>query len=199
MLPGKELVAVALSGPSGGLLPAKIPFALLKKDFKEKYPAFAQSEALDVQDVPLDITVSRALGIMIGAWHCDLWDGMRLASRSSQSESFLPQRIVWQMRTMPHRIAEDNANGYRYSRRPSARQRRAGNETNRQRACRHHGGYEHLWIGASGSPADAFAVSLLSGACRTGLSVRSSSLEIGLASKSFKGHEYGDRRLQARC
>ncbi len=93
MLPGKELVAVALSGPSGGLLPAKIPFALLKKDFKEKYPAFAQSEALDVQDVPLDITVSRALGIMIGAGiviygtGCDLLAEAVSLSRFFRNES----------------------------------------------------------------------------------------------------------------
>lgn len=66
MLPGKELVAVALSGPSGGLLPAKIPKSLLKKDFATKYPQVA-GDGLDVLTIPLDINVSRALDIMIGA------------------------------------------------------------------------------------------------------------------------------------
>ncbi|MCC6509680.1 MAG: SLBB domain-containing protein, partial [Pirellulaceae bacterium] len=65
MLPGKELVAVALSGPSNGLLPARIPVNLLKKDFAKYYPTGGQE--LDVLDIPLDINVARELGILIGA------------------------------------------------------------------------------------------------------------------------------------
>ena len=65
MLPGKELVAVALSGPSNGLLPAKIPGNLLKKDFAKYYPS--SGDELDLMDLPLDINVAREFGIMIGA------------------------------------------------------------------------------------------------------------------------------------
>lgn len=66
MLPGKQLLAVALSGPSGGLLPAKLPVKHLNRRFVEQcIPAGV--ETLDVRDVPLDINVARSLDIMIGA------------------------------------------------------------------------------------------------------------------------------------
>jgi NADH:ubiquinone oxidoreductase subunit F (NADH-binding) len=66
MLPGKQLIAVALSGPSGGLLPAKLPVKMLNRRFVEQcIPAGV--EELDVRDIPLDINVARALDIMIGA------------------------------------------------------------------------------------------------------------------------------------
>ncbi len=65
LLPGKSLLAVAMSGPSNGLLPAKIPVSLLKRDFGKYYGT--DIEELDVLDIPLDINVARELGIMIGA------------------------------------------------------------------------------------------------------------------------------------
>ena len=66
MLPGKEIVAVALSGPSGGLLPPKIPIKALNRRFVEKHVPAGMTE-LDVRDIPLDINVARAMDIMIGA------------------------------------------------------------------------------------------------------------------------------------
>lgn len=66
MLPGKRLIAVALSGPSGGLLPARLPVKLLNRRFVEQcIPAGV--EELDVRDIPLDINVARAMDIMVGA------------------------------------------------------------------------------------------------------------------------------------
>ncbi len=66
MAPGKEIVAVALSGPSGGLLPPRIPVRFLNKNFVKNHVPPGILE-IDVRDIPLDINVSRALGIMIGA------------------------------------------------------------------------------------------------------------------------------------
>lgn len=66
MADGKSIVAVALSGPSGGLLPPKIPVRWLDRRFVEKFVPPGVTE-LDVRDIPLDINVSRALNIMIGA------------------------------------------------------------------------------------------------------------------------------------
>jgi formate dehydrogenase beta subunit len=66
MKDGKEIVAVALSGPSGGLLPPRIPVRFLNKSFvKNQLPQDVTE--IDIRDIPLDINVSRALGIMIGA------------------------------------------------------------------------------------------------------------------------------------
>jgi formate dehydrogenase beta subunit len=66
MADGKELIAVALSGPSGGLLPAKIPVSLLNKRFAENLVPADVTE-FDVREIPLDINVARAMDIMIGA------------------------------------------------------------------------------------------------------------------------------------
>ncbi len=66
MAGGVGIAAVALSGPSGGLLPAKIPItALNAKLLRDRVPPAATT--IDVTDLPLDIQVSRALGYMLGA------------------------------------------------------------------------------------------------------------------------------------
>ncbi len=66
MAGGKEIVAVALSGPSGGLLPNKIPVKYLSRRFVEKNVPEGVTE-ISVRDLPLDINVSRAVGYMVGA------------------------------------------------------------------------------------------------------------------------------------
>ena len=66
MRDGKEIAAVALSGPSGGLLPAKIPVKFLSKRFVDKNVPEGVTE-ISVRDLPLDINVSRAVGYMVGA------------------------------------------------------------------------------------------------------------------------------------
>lgn len=66
MKAGKRLIAVALSGPSGGLLPAKIPTKHLNRRFIEAHAPPGVTE-IDIRDLPLDINVSRAVGYMLGA------------------------------------------------------------------------------------------------------------------------------------
>ncbi|KAA1261735.1 NADH-quinone oxidoreductase subunit 1 [Rubripirellula obstinata] len=66
MKDGKAIVAVAMSGPSGGLLPGKIPVKYLSRRFVEKNVPESITE-IDIRDLPLDINVSRAVGYMLGA------------------------------------------------------------------------------------------------------------------------------------
>jgi NADH:ubiquinone oxidoreductase subunit F (NADH-binding)/NADH:ubiquinone oxidoreductase subunit E len=66
MRDGRGIGAVALSGPSGGLLPAQIPVKHLNRRFVEtRLPA--GTTHIDIRDLPLDIAVSRAVGYMLGA------------------------------------------------------------------------------------------------------------------------------------
>ncbi len=66
MAVGKQLVAVALSGPSGGLVPAQIPVKLLSRKFVEDCVPVGTTQ-FDIRELPLDINISRAIGLMIGA------------------------------------------------------------------------------------------------------------------------------------
>jgi NADH:ubiquinone oxidoreductase subunit F (NADH-binding) len=71
---GQTLKAVALSGPSGGFLPAQLPVSSLARGWKEKLPA-ASVEALqksssthvDLRAVELDLQRTRDMGLMLGA------------------------------------------------------------------------------------------------------------------------------------
>lgn len=66
MRDGIGIAAVAMSGPSGGLLPPKIPIEYLnQRNLKERLPAGVLE--IGVRDLPLDIQVSRAIGYMLGA------------------------------------------------------------------------------------------------------------------------------------
>jgi len=76
MKDGIELQAVAMSGPSGGFLPSKLPKGMLREpktigadnkptvDFK--YPGLA-GDLVDIKRLPLDIGISRELGYPVGA------------------------------------------------------------------------------------------------------------------------------------
>lgn len=66
MKDGKEIAAVALSGPSGGVLPPQIPVKHLSRRFVEANVPEGV-ETIDIRDLPLDINVSRAVGYMLGA------------------------------------------------------------------------------------------------------------------------------------
>ncbi len=66
MAAGKEIVAVALSGPSGGLVPAIIPVKLLSSGFVKACVPEGLTE-FDIRQLPLDINISRTIGLMIGA------------------------------------------------------------------------------------------------------------------------------------
>jgi NADH:ubiquinone oxidoreductase subunit F (NADH-binding) len=63
---GGLLAAVALSGPSGGLWPAKIPVAELNASFTQRFIPEGTA-TIDIRDLPLDINVSRTMGFMLGA------------------------------------------------------------------------------------------------------------------------------------
>jgi NADH:ubiquinone oxidoreductase subunit F (NADH-binding) len=62
---GNRFKAIAPSGPSGGFLPAKLPVTALRSGFVEKLPAGATH--YDLLDWPLDIALSRSMGLMLGA------------------------------------------------------------------------------------------------------------------------------------
>ncbi len=92
MKDGKQILAVALSGPSGGFLPAKIPIEHLSRRFVESNVPDTVKE-IDVRDLPLDINVSRAVGYMVGAGivvyavGCDLLAEVVANSRFYRNES----------------------------------------------------------------------------------------------------------------
>lgn len=102
MKDGCVLQAVALSGPSGGFLPAWLPKGTLRspkktdKDGKEteelKYPQL-EPVPLDVRHLPLDLNTLRELGVMLGGGlvvygeHADMLDQAIACSRFYQRES----------------------------------------------------------------------------------------------------------------
>lgn len=76
MRDGKELLAVALSGPSGGFLPALLPEKSIRfpkkldaqgmETSEPKYP-WLMGIPTDIRGLPLDIDASREIGFMLGA------------------------------------------------------------------------------------------------------------------------------------
>ena len=102
MKDGCALQAVALSGPSGGFLPAWLPKGSIRspkktdKDGKEteewKYPNLV-GERIDVRHLPLDLNAGRDIGFMLGAGlvvygeHADMLDQAIACSRFYQRES----------------------------------------------------------------------------------------------------------------
>lgn len=117
---GKDILAVALSGPSGGLLPAKIPVSALNRNFVEKYVPAGVTH-FDIRELPLDINISRAIGLMIGAGMVVYGTGANVieealaCSRFFRNESCgkcVPCRIGSQKITeMGERIATGNVRG----------------------------------------------------------------------------------------
>ncbi len=102
MKDGCALQAVALSGPSGGFLPAWLPKGSIrspKKLDKEgkptqelKYPNLV-GDSIDVRHLPLDLNAGREIGFMLGAGlviygeHADMLDQAIACSRFYQRES----------------------------------------------------------------------------------------------------------------
>ncbi len=92
MAEGKPIAAIALSGPSGGLLPPKISVQQLNREFVRKHVPEGVTE-IDIRDVPLDINVARAMGLMIGAGlvvygaPCDILAEALACSRFFRNES----------------------------------------------------------------------------------------------------------------
>lgn len=87
MLGGREIAAVALSGPSGGLLPAKIPVKFLNKRFVDKNVPEGVTE-VSVRDLPLDINVSRAVGYMVGAGMVVYGEGCNVLAEAVANSRF---------------------------------------------------------------------------------------------------------------
>jgi formate dehydrogenase beta subunit len=99
---GCGLQAVALSGPSGGFLPAWLPKGSIRspkktdRDGKEteelKFPNLV-GEVIDVRLLPLDLNAAREIGFMLGAGlvvygeHADMLDQAIACSRFYQRES----------------------------------------------------------------------------------------------------------------
>ena len=102
MKDGCALQAVALSGPSGGFLPAWLPKGSIRspkktdKEGKEteewKYPNLV-GDRIDVRHLPLDLNAGRDIGFMLGAGlvvygeHADMLDQAIACSRFYQRES----------------------------------------------------------------------------------------------------------------
>lgn len=87
MKDGKEIAAVALSGPSGGLLPNKIPVKYLNRRFVEKNVDEGVTE-ISIRDLPLDINVSRAVGYMLGAGIVVYGEGCDVLSEAVANSRF---------------------------------------------------------------------------------------------------------------
>lgn len=87
MKDGKAIAAVALSGPSGGLLPPKIAVNHLSRRFVEKNVPANVTE-IDIRDLPLDINVSRAVGYMLGAGIVIYGEGCNVLSEAVANSRF---------------------------------------------------------------------------------------------------------------
>lgn len=84
---GKKIAAVALSGPSGGLLPPMIPVDSLNSRFVEKNVPKGVKE-ISIRDLPLDINVSRAVGYMLGAGIVVYGEGCNVLSEAVANSMF---------------------------------------------------------------------------------------------------------------
>ena len=87
MKDGKAIAAVALSGPSGGLMPGKIPVQHLSKRFVDANVPEGTTE-IDIRDLPLDINVSRAVGYMLGAGIVVYGEGCDVLSEAVANSKF---------------------------------------------------------------------------------------------------------------
>ena len=87
MRDGIDIVAVALSGPSGGLLPAMIPVEAFSRRFVESNVP-PDVTHISVRDLPLDINVSRAVGYMLGAGIVIYGEGTDVLSEAVANSDF---------------------------------------------------------------------------------------------------------------
>ncbi len=88
---GLALNAVALSGPSGGFLPPKLSAAMFKSQSAastlEKLAGSGATE-LDIRRLPLELGVTRSLGIMLGAAIVVYADGADLVDQAVGCSQF---------------------------------------------------------------------------------------------------------------
>ena len=91
MRDGQNLKAVALSGPSGGFLPATLPLAAFPPAMKEKVSAAATE--VNVRDLELDVALFRKWNLMLGGGivvygeHADMVAQARVCSEFYRQES----------------------------------------------------------------------------------------------------------------
>jgi NADH:ubiquinone oxidoreductase subunit F (NADH-binding) len=88
---GQKLKAVALSGPSGGFLPAAIPLTSFPPAIKERLPA--NTTEVNVRDLELDLALFRKWNLMLGGGiviygeDADLVEQARVCSEFYRQES----------------------------------------------------------------------------------------------------------------
>ena len=83
---GGAMKAFAPSGPSGGLLPALLPVAALNPKFTKTLSA--GTTHFDLRDWPLDIAVSRQMGLMLGAGLVVYGEGADLVREALANSEF---------------------------------------------------------------------------------------------------------------
>lgn len=91
MRDGKQLFAAALSGPSGGIVPARFPIAALNSRFVQNSNAVGTTH-IDLREIPLDIAVSRAMGIMIGAGIVIYGSGTNILEEAWLAAAFMSRK-----------------------------------------------------------------------------------------------------------
>lgn len=64
MRPGEQLKAAALSGPSGGFVPARIPLATFPRSAQDRLPS--QDGLVNLRDLELDVPLFRKWNLMLG-------------------------------------------------------------------------------------------------------------------------------------
>lgn len=116
MRSGMRLKAVAMSGPSGGFLPARMPLAELTAGWEKRVPAQWREAAappgaveLDILDLPLDIDVFRALGplFMLGAGIVIYGEGADMVSQALNCVEFFQKESCG--KCVPCRIGSQKA------------------------------------------------------------------------------------------
>jgi formate dehydrogenase beta subunit len=86
---GQGLGAIALSGPSGGLIPPRLPLALFKGSQQKALAPFAPDGAnVDVRLLPLSIDGFRSFGLMFGAGIVIYGDRANLVSEALSLSRF---------------------------------------------------------------------------------------------------------------
>ena len=125
---GRKLKAIAPSGPSGGFLPAMLELKRLKPEFIERLRKRGvvreADQHLDILDLQLDWDLLKPDFDLGGLRR--LWRRRRHADRGPELRRVLPQRVVRQMRPLPHRHAENGGNASRPARRQAESQGDAG-------------------------------------------------------------------------
>lgn len=86
MKDGAPMKAVALSGPSGGFLPRRVPIESLAPGFVKTLDG--KAESYDLWQMPLDINVSRRMGVMMAAGIIVYGEGRNMVAAAASASRF---------------------------------------------------------------------------------------------------------------